>query len=328
MLFSIAAFLLPLGAAAAHERSFSSRHGARTTGNATLERRTTYTLEDMYQGASILSEFDFNTFDDPTHGLVTYLSQADAEAKGLAYVQKDGTTVLAVDDTTTLAAGAKRNSVRITSKKTYNDGLFIFDAFAMPHGPSVWPAWWTVGPNWPAGGEIDILEGVNTATSNQLTLHTSTGCTLTTATSVKADIGNKQCATINGDNTGCGFTDTDDSSYGHGFNMAAGGVYAHLWDSTGIKVWHFARSAIPKDITAKDPNPSSWGEPVASWAATSCGMSEHFYDHQLVIDTTLCGDWAGAAFDGGASACAAAVADPSNFKLAKWMLNYIAVYKS
>jgi beta-glucanase (GH16 family) len=25
-------------------------------------------------------------------------------------------------------------------------------------GAGVWPAWWAVGPNWPLGGEIDMLE--------------------------------------------------------------------------------------------------------------------------------------------------------------------------
>ena len=48
--------------------------------------------------------------------------------------------------------------VRITSKKTYNSGtLFLADIYSMPHGCATWPAYWTVGPDWPNGGEIDIL---------------------------------------------------------------------------------------------------------------------------------------------------------------------------
>jgi hypothetical protein len=31
---------------------------------------------------------------------------------------------------------------------------------------------WTLGPNWPNNGEIDIMEGVNLLTKNAATLHT------------------------------------------------------------------------------------------------------------------------------------------------------------
>ncbi len=49
-------------------------------------------------------------------------------------------------------------SVRIQTKKTYNSGLFVADFFSMPHGCSVWPAYWTVGDgNWPDTGEVDII---------------------------------------------------------------------------------------------------------------------------------------------------------------------------
>jgi hypothetical protein len=35
-------------------------------------------------------------------------------------------------------------------------------------GPTIynWPAWWTGGANWPAGGEADIAEGLGTLTTN------------------------------------------------------------------------------------------------------------------------------------------------------------------
>ena len=37
----------------------------------------------------------------------------------------------------------------------------------------------TAGPNWPYGGEIDILEGVHNNENNQVTWHTGPGCSLT-----------------------------------------------------------------------------------------------------------------------------------------------------
>lgn len=175
-------------------------------------------------------------------------------------------------------------------------------------------------------GEIDVFEGVNNQATNQYTLHTSKGCTSSQG-SIKptGKVSNKQCATINGDNTGCGFIDPNESSYGAGFNAAGGGVFAHLWDQSGIKIWHFARNEIPQDIqaisdygaaTTGSPNPDSWGTPVAFWSPDTCDMGSHFHDHSLVFDTTLCGDWAGATYSssGCPGTCEQAVADPSNFK--------------
>jgi hypothetical protein len=106
----------------------------------------------------------------------------------------------------------------------------------MPHGCSVWPAWWTVGPNWPNGGEIDIIEGVHENTHNQYTLHTSSGCTLdrTPPTNLKTPF--TSSIVSNGNNDGCAFMDNNSNSYGHGFNMVAGGVFAMLWNTDGISI--------------------------------------------------------------------------------------------
>jgi hypothetical protein len=54
-----------------------------------------------------------------------------------------------------------RDSVRITSLKSYEDSVIVLDLEHMPEGCSTWPAFWTLskaGP-WPNGGEIDIIEG-------------------------------------------------------------------------------------------------------------------------------------------------------------------------
>lgn len=48
----------------------------------------------------------------------------------------------------------------------------------MPQGCGTWPAVWELGPDWPADGEVDIVEGVNDVVPNQSTLHTSPGCTM------------------------------------------------------------------------------------------------------------------------------------------------------
>ncbi|KAI4519526.1 hypothetical protein K525DRAFT_258394 [Schizophyllum commune Loenen D] len=298
--------------------------------NTVRPRATTYTLKDKFDSSNILDEFDFWHSEDPTHGSVNYLGKDEATEKKLAYVD-NGVVVLAVDDTTWLPSGGNRDSVRISSKANYDNGLFIADFEAMPWGCSVWPAYWSNGPNWPAGGEIDVLEGVNEATTNQYTLHTSDGCSASAGNAkITANLGNAKCASANGDNAGCAYFDTDNRSYGKGFNEAGGGVYAHLIDSTGIKIWFFSRSDVPQDITSGNPDPSSWDSPAAFWATETCDIASHFYSQQLIIDTTLCGDWAGSSFnsDGCSGSCADTVADPGNFKNAKWRINSIKVYQA
>jgi hypothetical protein len=57
--------------------------------------------------------------------------------------------------------GVGRSSVRISSKKSWGTGsLVVVDLAHVPGGQcGTWPAMWLLGPNWPWGGEIDIIEG-------------------------------------------------------------------------------------------------------------------------------------------------------------------------
>ncbi|KAJ6453478.1 concanavalin A-like lectin/glucanase domain-containing protein [Mycena vitilis] len=295
----------------------------------------TWTKADFYQGQSFLdqSQWKFETYPggDPTHGFVNYLGHDDAISKNLTGVDNNVLT-LAVDDFTQLGSGQKRDSVRISTKKTYNGGLFIADFAAMPASCGAWPAWWSVGPNWPGGGEIDVLEGVHVTGMNKMTLHTNEGCSIDAGAEQTGQMDSADCNSSNGDNSGCGVSDSDPTSYGKGFNDAEGGVFAHEWiPESGVRIWHFQRSEIPEDITNQAPNPDNWGTPAGSFpAGPKCDFAQHFTDHVLTIDTTICGDWAGT--DGSLVAsgcpkkCADIVADPTNFAAAKWKVNYIAVY--
>ena len=67
---------------------------------------------------------------------------------------------------------------------------------------------------------------------------------------------------------------------------------------------------VPLDI-------STWGPPTASYPNSStCSVTDFFTPQQLVLDITLCGDWAGNAYasSGCPGTCEQAVADPTNFK--------------
>ncbi|TFY74225.1 hypothetical protein EWM64_g9787 [Hericium alpestre] len=331
----LASLPLTVLAGNAHEGSLRHRHEQHARALHSRQSKT-YALVDDYNGKSFLNESQWNYFtdSDPTHGLVTYQSKNDAAAADLAYVQPDNVFILAVDNKTQLSSGQNRKSTRISSVKTYDSGLFIADFWAMPAGCSVWPAWWTVGPDWPLNGEIDIIEGVNNMGTNQYTGHGSAGCTLSADAIEKpvklftGNLVNTACQSNATSNAGCAFTDTDNRSFGTNFNNAGGGIFAHLVDQDGIKVWHFARSEIPQDIEDGKPDPTKWGNPVANIPASGCNPAEHIKKHVLVINTTLCGDWAGGSFSsmGCPGTCPDFVADPKNFDNARWAIRSIKVY--
>jgi hypothetical protein len=122
--------------------------------------------------------------------------------------------------------------------RSFTGGLVLMDAVHMPTGCGTWPAWWQNGPNWPYGGEIDILEGVNAFTENQVSLHTGSGCTMPSnqndlqlGTLTTGSFNSYDCASYDTSNQGCGVRDqTNDNSYGASFNNVGGGVYASECD--------------------------------------------------------------------------------------------------
>ena len=112
--------------------------------------------------------------------------------------------------------------------------MVIMDAVHAPTGCGTWPAWWMNGDNWPYGGEIDIMEGVNAFSQNQISIHTGSGCRipqntndLQTGSLTTGWFDSHNCAAYETGNEGCGVRDlTNQGSFGEGFNAAGGGVYA------------------------------------------------------------------------------------------------------
>lgn len=122
----------------------------------------TYQLQDTYTGSSFFDNFDYFTGYDPTYGFVHYVPQETAMSPqyNLTYASADS-AVLKVDTTETNASTG-RYSVRITSKKQYNSGLFVFDILNTPYGCSTWPALWLTDPaNWPENGTMKHPLGIS-----------------------------------------------------------------------------------------------------------------------------------------------------------------------
>lgn len=133
----------------------------------------------------------------------------------------------------------------------------------LPYGCSVWPAFWTrklpsrlkirkiityeyichgtEGPSWPAGGEIDIVEGINLQATNMIALHTSgaSSCTIptTSLSSFSGTISYPNCDNSQNYGSGCTVYDTNTNSYGREFAEAGGGVYVAEFAKDGIRVW-------------------------------------------------------------------------------------------
>lgn len=327
-----------------------------------------YTLTETYSTDTFFDQFDYFTDSDPTNGFVTYVSQETAESLNLTY-SSSSSAVLRVDtsDADTAvgsdtdsgqsdqgglgglggqggqgapgrrrrATATSRNSVRVTSKNQYNKGLFIFDVKHTPYGCGTWPAlWFTDVANWPAHGEIDVMEAVNNGTSgNQVTLHTKSDC--------KMDHKRKQTGTTLYENcywkannqAGCG-VQGNTSTFGEDYNTLGGGITAVEWRSAGIRVWQFERDSIPDDISNNSPNPNSWGKALADYPETGCDIGSHFKNQSIVINIDLCGDWAGSSSVytsqfGCPSNCTDYVANnPSEFTNAYWEFGSFQVYQS
>ncbi|KAL7922241.1 glycoside hydrolase family 16 protein [Trichoderma austrokoningii] len=299
-----------------------------------------YFLETSYAGEALLSGFNWFDGVDPSHGFVSYQNRQNAEQMGLYSVDpSSGVVRIGVDSTQKYSPEDRgRPSIRIESKETYEHGLFIADFLHMPPSQcGLWPAFWSYGDNWPYDGEIDIIEGVNMAHTNIISAHTADGCTQGSSIDglYSGQQLNTQCA-VGTDNIGCGFSPSPDdvSSYGDGFNAAHGGVYAMEWNEANIRIWHFARGSIPRDIEKKEPDPESWGQPVAIFGGSSCDVDTYFKNMRLVLNINFCGDYGNAVWgktdtcNQFASTCAEYVAaNPEAFANAFWDVRYIDAYQ-
>lgn len=303
-----------------------------------------YTLIDRFDGEHFFDGFEFWPHPDPTHGNVEFVDHDEAFQTGLADI-KNGVAIMRVDNKNWIPEGGNRKSVRVHSKKSYGQSLFIMDVKSMPYGCGTWPAMWMNGPEWPKGGEVDILEGVHDQTDgNRYTLHTSPGCHLDASLSsanikpASKPVSNAfftgrvlatDCNAKINDNTGCGIQDPAPESYGKALNDAGGAVFATLIAPDGVSIWRFGRREIPSDISSLNPNPNNWGPPKARWGSSSCPSEDFFTDQTIIFDITLCGDWAGATYGQSScpGTCAQRVMDPKNFDNAKWEVNSVAIYK-
>ncbi|KAK0633516.1 tat pathway signal sequence [Immersiella caudata] len=299
-----------------------------------------YTLKDSFNTTNFFREFDFYSQGDPTHGFVTYVDARTANREGLAGYASGG-VYLGVDYKAK-SNTAGRSSTRVESKKAWNRGLFIADIKHMPAGTGesqgcgLWPAFWTFSKGkWPDNGEIDIIEGVNNQNHNFVVLHTGSTCKVGNAGSLaRTRLVTDDCI----GHTGCKQAADSPSTFGADFNANGGGVYAMEWTDETISVWFFPRNSplVNNTLSTNSPDPSKFGQPLAKFVSAGCSISEAFKDQSIIINTSLCGDWAGnpAIWDAN-SECKAKAAtceefvgeNPEAFTNAYWIINEIKVFQ-
>ncbi|KAJ7045452.1 glycoside hydrolase family 16 protein [Mycena alexandri] len=297
-----------------------------------------YLINDTFIGNDFFA-WDWYTSDDPTHGRVDYVDRPTAKAMNLSAASETSFLMRADHLNLVHPADRGRKSVRISSPSTYTDSVLVLDLWHMPAGCATWPAWWTVskkGP-WPSGGEIDIIEGVNSNSNNLASLHTTANCNMTQTRAQNGQSVSTQCDASFNYNQGCGVSFGQPNSYGPGFNADGGGWYAMHRGTCGISVWFWSRdnSTVPTEVSqglpTVNPDPSLWGSSDAFFPTTSCDYMSHFDAHNIVFDLTFCGDWAGSPSAYGASGCPSTCEDwvnnnPTMFSEAYWEISSLRVY--
>eukprot|EP00915_Cephaloidophora_sp_WS-2016_P005296 GHVH01007009.1.p1 GENE.GHVH01007009.1~~GHVH01007009.1.p1 ORF type:complete len:610 (-),score=64.80 GHVH01007009.1:62-1891(-) len=309
-----------------------------------------YGVINDFRGQDFLdqSQFTWETFNDPTRGYVDYISLTEARQRGMVEVTGNNRTILR-SDSTMVGSGRGRKSIRLSSRRTWEEGLIIWRIYHMPAGCGNWPALWTVGPNWPNNGEIDVVEGANQQITNNVALHTGPSCSMFGSTLpfegdwiryYKDNTEVRDCyARATPENYGCAIDSSTPNSFGPDLNAINGGWFVLEMNDEHIKVWFFNADNAPADIAIGAPSPDTWPVPQAAFAmGNECIFKNNFRQQVLVINNTFCGGYAGWSFSndncpdlGGRTQlekCENFVrTQPSAFKEAFWDIDYIRVYQ-
>ena len=302
-------------------------------------------MAENYTGPDFFDHFDFFSDPDPTHGFQKYQDMDSANQTGLAgfVANKDAPNSIYLGVDATAVGQNGRPSTRIQSIDRFNHSLHIADIKHMPGGVcGTWPAYWLTGYNWPYGGEIDIMEGINLQSTNKMVLHTKAHLLManTSDPSVAPNGMHAQgtmdfldCSSDVEGNPGCGASGAN-GSYGTEFNNNGGGVLVTEYTPEYISIWNFGRNEVPNDTFTGTPNPTTWRDPDAHFmTADGTLLTDHFTDLQIVLNIALCGDWTNGQW--ATSECAALAPtcqdyvanNPAAFLNSFWLLGGIQVYE-
>ncbi|EJP66260.1 Concanavalin A-like lectin/glucanase [Beauveria bassiana ARSEF 2860] len=261
-----------------------------------------YSLSQTYDSSNFLTEFHFRERGtipdrpDDNWSWVKYQNVEDAQKKGLVSV-KDNKVYLGVDFETKLENNDNgRDTLRVQSKWSFREGLVITRFYHMPKTVcGAWPAYWTLGEDWPNNGEIDMYEGWNLNTVNKPALHVGTKarvgqCLLDS--SAQAEIVSANCDNKFEDGVrawagqGCQVEEVNDGIWA----SEHGGIQALEWTKDAIKLYTWQIGKAPKNIDSDAPDTSSWGKPSVQVSSSGCDLSRAFGNQTILFTLPFCGD--------------------------------------
>ncbi|KAF1731227.1 putative endo-1,3(4)-beta-glucanase [Beauveria bassiana] len=275
-------------------------------GLAVVDRATAakYSLSQTYDSSNFLTEFHFRERGtipgqpDDNWSWVNYQNVEDAQKKGLVSV-KNNKVYLGVDFETKLENndnGPRRDTLRVQSKWSFREGLVITRFYHMPKTVcGAWPAYWTLGEDWPNNGEIDMYEGWNLNTVNKPALHVGTEdrvgrCLLDS--SAQAEIVSANCDNKFEDRVrawegqGCQVEEVNDGIWA----SEDGGIQALEWTKDAIKLYTWQIGKAPKNIDSDAPDTSSWGKPSVQVSSSGCDLSRAFGNQTILFTLPFCGN--------------------------------------
>jgi len=262
-----------------------------------IPRTGPYKLNWEAKGESFFDTFEFLKNDD-NHGAADYLSKDDALTVGVAKAY--GTHAILTAGPASKTKKYKRTTAKISTKKNWKYFLAAMKYSHVPFGCGVWPAFFTLAPNakWPYGGEVDILEYVNSDVS-KASVHGGESCTLNAQATQKygkmpdRNAMNYDCVTKYPSKLGC--APNKWMKTGQAWSNSPG-VIAMQWTDEFIKIFFFPEDEVPEGFDSDSPEPDTWDTKYlfSYYPLKESGCSSNFMqEQQLIMQVNFCGDWAG-----------------------------------
>lgn len=299
----------------------------------------------------------FPDLDGGTGGLVVYGRNAD-----LVTVNDKNQLILGVSRD---IVDGRRRSVRIHANELYDSGVFVMDVDKVPADATTWPSFWLRGDTtqssdvaWSCYGEVDIIEGANgnlpENDQNQCTLHTNgSACIQSTPRDGKNEpLTPADCGASGGTISyecgcdqkslcpfiGCSYKMAK-GSFGRTLNEKGGGVFACEVSVGGaVSFWFWPRNdpLYPSaQIQSGSIQTDLWQTSDPSNTIHLDACPGHFRNLAMIINTTLCGNWAGEQYRDefnpnikGPEACRGAVNSVDfTYPNGDWVINAVKVFQ-